>query len=94
MKYRVYFQTSASLSVNVDVTEEEIELCDGDANAAAIEKAYTDMPFSDICAQCSGWGQKYSLALGEFEIESRRETSENGDVHFIETEPMLIEDGE
>lgn len=57
LKYRVYFETTASLSVVVDLSSEEIERHGGDAKSAAIEKAYDDMP-GDICAHCSGWDQR------------------------------------
>lgn len=34
----------------------------------AIEKAYEEGT-PGLCAQCSGWGQKHSLDLGEFDPE-------------------------
>lgn len=92
-KYRVFFATTASLSVEVELDDEEIERHGGDAKSAAIEKAYDAMP-GDICAQCSGWGRNYSLELGEFEIETQRKVDDEGDTILIETEPTLIEDNE
>lgn len=92
-KYRVFFETTASLSVEVELDDEEIERHGGDAKSAAIEKAYDHIP-GGVCAQCSGWGRKFSLDMGEWEIEAERKVDEEGNVTFVETEPTLIEDGE
>ena len=92
-KYRVFFETGASLSIDVELSDEEIEATGGDPLAASIEKAYDHLP-GDVCAHCSGWGKKYSLDLGEWEIESERKTDDEGNVHIIETKPQLIKDGE
>jgi kynurenine formamidase len=48
-EYRVYFTGSADLTVRVVADDPE----------EAIEQAYQDQP-GDICAQCSGWRQKWS----------------------------------
>ena len=53
-KYRVYLQTMASTSVVVEA----------DTKEEAYEKS-GEMDMPTICAQCSGWGQKYSLDLGD-----------------------------
>lgn len=55
-KYRVNFQTVASMSITVEADNE------GDA----IDKAYEGIP-SGVCTQCGGWDQNWSLDLGEFE---------------------------
>lgn len=57
-KYRVHFQSGASCTVTVEAEDEE----------AAIEAAYDELP-GGICAQCSGWGQEWSIDLGEWDLE-------------------------
>ena len=56
-RYRVYFETTASCTVEVDADDED----------AAIDKAYDEIP-SGVCAQCSGWGQPWSLDFGELDL--------------------------
>lgn len=71
-KYRVYLETTASLTVTVDVPDN----LDGDeASIAAIEAAYEELPRS-ICANCSGWGEPWSRDLGEWEIAQDGEGNE------------------
>lgn len=65
-KYRVYLETGASVAVTVEVDD---DLDEAEAHAAAIEKAFDEAPRS-VCAQCSGWGQKWSLDLGEWDVET------------------------
>lgn len=57
-KYRVAMHTGVSLYIEVEADNEE----------DAIEEAYQDSP-SGVCAQCSGWGQKWNLDLGDFEVD-------------------------
>jgi hypothetical protein len=52
-KYRVYMSTVVSFSVAVEAEDPD----------SAIEKAYEHEP--RICAQCSGWGQRHTLDLGD-----------------------------
>jgi hypothetical protein len=56
-KYRLYYETVASTYV-------EVEAEDADA---AVDKAWDEAEFPQLCAQCSGWGRSYSLDLGEWE---------------------------
>jgi hypothetical protein len=58
VKYRVDLTTTATLYMEVEVDD------DLNADEAAIEKAYDAMP-AGVCAQCSGWNQKWSLELGD-----------------------------
>jgi hypothetical protein len=67
-KYIVYLTTTASTSVGVEAD-------DADAAVDAAESA--DMP--TLCAQCSGWGQDYSLELSDV-WEMSEVTDESGDV--------------
>mgnify|MGYP000184366729 CR=1 FL=1 len=55
--YSVNFETTASVTITVEAEDED----------AAVDLAYDEIP-SSVCAQCSGWGQKWSLDLGEFEL--------------------------
>jgi hypothetical protein len=63
-QYRVYLEATASMTVTVEVDDkgkdfEQIE-------EEAIAKAFDTAP-RDVCAQCSGWGQPWSLDFGEWE---------------------------
>jgi hypothetical protein len=53
-KYSVSLMTTLSLSITVEAENEE----------AAREEAYQEAP--GICAQCSGWGRKYGMDIGEW----------------------------
>jgi hypothetical protein len=76
-KYRVYLQTVASGTVDIevpdDVTDPE-EIC---------ELAFAEKELPSLGAQASGWGQPWSLDLGEWEPETQDGvayvTDENGD---------------
>ena len=94
--YRVYFKTTASMSVDVQVTDEVAENAD-DINALVIELAEDDLP-TDICAQCAGYHQRtysnayhWSRELGEWELATERKVDDDGDVYFVEVEPRLVE---
>lgn len=63
-KYTVYLETTASMTVTVEVDD---GLDAEEAINKAIDKAYEAIP-GDVCAQCSGWGQKWSLDLGEWNL--------------------------
>lgn len=64
-KYRVILETGASVAVTVEAEGEE----------AAIELAFEDAP-TGVCAQCSGWRQKWSLDFGEWGTPMDREGRE------------------
>lgn len=65
-KYRVYLEAGASLTVNVEVDD---SLDEGEAREAAIDKAFAARGRGGtICANCSGWGEKWSLDLGEWDV--------------------------
>lgn len=76
--YRVYLQANADLTIKVEADDPE----------DAIEKAFEESP-SGVCAGCSGWGQKWGLDIGEFELveETDYETGVK-----TEVQPELIED--
>lgn len=56
-KYRVHYVSTASSTVVVEAE-------DAIAAREAAEEVFED---PSICAQCSGWGQSYSVDLGEWE---------------------------
>jgi hypothetical protein len=60
-RYRVHLQTVASFSIEVDADDED----------AALDVAFEEAP-NDLCAQCSGWGSRYSMDLGEWGTEGFR----------------------
>ncbi len=57
-EYMVYLETPASATITVDVPDDTPE-------EEIIETAY-DMAID--AAQCSGWGQKFALELGEWDV--------------------------
>lgn len=60
-KYRVYFQTVASATV-------EVEVPDGMTDPEEIaDYAYNRGQMPSLGAQAAGWGQSWSLDLGEWE---------------------------
>lgn len=63
-KYTVYMDTTASLAVHVEIDDSGMD--ERQASEAAIEAAYSEAP-RGICAQCSGWGEQWSLDLGGWE---------------------------
>lgn len=65
-KYRVYLQTVASTVVEVEAENKD----------AAYEAALSeDMP--RICAQCSGWGGRQNLEIGDdWDIPQDQSTDE------------------
>ena len=65
MKARVHLTTVASLSVEVEVPD---DLDEEAQRGAAIDAAFETAP-TQVCAQCSGWGQTWDLELGEFDVE-------------------------
>lgn len=71
-KYRVYLETTASMTVTVDVDD---NLDEDDARDAAIEEAFASVP-SNVCAQCSGWREKWSLDLGEWDVAKESDGKE------------------
>ena len=69
-KFTVYFTTTASASVEVEIPQETIDE-EGVyvAVASLVESGLIDTP--DICARCGGWGHTYSLELsGEWDTNN------------------------
>lgn len=71
--YRLYFTTVMSTSVEVEA----------DSFSEAEEQAYEKLPSAQICAQCSGWGQDWTIdTADDWELD---ETSFDLDGKLIET---------
>lgn len=71
-KYRVYLDTTISVSMTVEVDD---NLDEDAARAQAIEKAFQEGTPS-ICAQCSGWGRSWSKDEGEYEVSRNPDGTE------------------
>jgi len=80
MKLKVYATATASATLDITLTDAELEeiatelettvdkLTIEDVTDKASEKAFNE-GFPGICAQCSGWRQRYSMDIGEWEPE-------------------------
>lgn len=66
--YKVYLRTVASASIDVEAESEE----------EAIELAFDQAPY--LCAQCSGWGRKAGIELGEWSMADEPWPAFPGDV--------------
>ncbi len=84
MKYRVWFTTDASASVDVEVNEdqealEEMEVIDpetGDIDEELLKEKVIEMAYDEVpclSAQASGWGQPWSMEIGEWEHDEEAE---------------------
>lgn len=65
--YRVYLETTASLTIDVDIPD---DVDPEEAGEQAIEKALAAAKRNhhDVCANCAGWRQSWSLDLGEWDV--------------------------
>lgn len=70
-----YFPVHTEYAVRVEVDDP----ADYDQIEQARDKAWNILP-SGICAQCSGWGQKWSLDLSSMDIEPTYAEDESGNV--------------
>ena len=69
-EYRIHFTTGTSATVCVEADDLD----------AAIDAAYEELPGS-ICAQCSGWGKKWTREEGDFEVD---ESAHEVDGEYVE----------
>lgn len=83
-KFNVHFTTTASATVEVEISDEDIaEEGLSIAVANLVEGGMIDTP--SICARCSGWGQKYDLEVsGEWDTDEV--TDESGRVVWGENQ--------
>lgn len=72
MKYTVHLTTFASLSIDVEIPDDTDQ---DKAREAAIEAALDNAP-NGVCAQCSGWGQKWDLEIGDWDVAKEMDGSE------------------
>lgn len=75
-EYRVEIPAGGWYSVRVDT--ENIEGYDGTEGPNTdliLEAAYDLLPVGGVCAQCSGWNQKWSFAAGA-DVEAKVITTE------------------
>lgn len=85
MKVVTYFHTGASASVTVDITNDELydlaaendckveELDDYYIITLASEKASNE-GFGGLCAHCSGFDEKWSQDIGDWEPDEGEDT--------------------
>ncbi len=71
-EYTVYLSTVASGAVRVTVSD---DMDDDEAREKAIEEAFAQMP-NNVCAQCSGWRERWSLDLGEWDVATEQDGTE------------------
>lgn len=79
-RYRVFMTGHADASVDMEIDDPHLDdimartnggrnlaFAEGDAVSAVIENAVwdNDPDTPRVCAQCSGWGQSYSLEVGD-----------------------------
>lgn len=91
-RFRVYYETTASATVTVEVDESDLDLSDEELKEMspdgltelfkekAVEMGYELTP--QLSAQQSGWGQDWSMEIGDWEAledEDPVETSVDGD---------------
>jgi hypothetical protein len=105
MRYDVHFTTDASLTVTVKVTDEDLQRLREEFNVApnelpdedtikefVLSKAYEGLP-RDVCAQYSGWGQPWSLDLGDWNLLTDREGVEDPNAVTRVDRPASSDDG-
>lgn len=85
-KYLVaHFTTVASSTVRVPITDQMYAAYGIDENSDtatlfdAVEENIDMFAAPEICAQCSGWGQSWSMDLGEWEL-----SEEDGNVSVVD----------
>jgi hypothetical protein len=81
-KYTAHLYTTASATITADVPD-DVAKQGAEAISEWIEMNAPDSP--TLCAQCSGWGRKVSLDLGDFETVVN-ETGPNKDLAFVTDE--------
>lgn len=85
-KYRAYFQTTASATVEIDVP-------DGMTDPEEIaDYAYTHGQMPSLGAQASGWSQPWSLDLGEWETVGHRMGPHQGVAYVTDMDGNEITD--
>ncbi len=71
-EYTVYLTAYANGSVRVTVPD---DMDEDEARDKVINEAFEQMP-RDVCAQCSGWGQKWTLEISDWDVATEQDGSE------------------
>lgn len=66
-QYHVYFRPNGEYSVRIEVPDNEIPEFEDELVDRLIDEAHDALP-GDVCAQCSGWGQKWSFDMSDPEV--------------------------
>lgn len=66
-KYTVHFPRTAWYAVTVERDDDDFD--------AVLDEAYEALP-EGVCAQCSGWNEKWRLDLDTMDIEAKVVTTE------------------
>jgi hypothetical protein len=73
-KFSVDIQTGAFATITVELSDERLQEIADELDTTVDELTIKDLrefieevpwPTPQICAQCGGWGQKYSMEIGE-----------------------------
>lgn len=75
-KYAVYYRPSGSFIVTVEIPDSEVPEDKDELVDKLIDEAYDIVPYG-VCAQCSGWGQNWSLDFGDSEVYSIEDSEGN-----------------
>jgi hypothetical protein len=73
-KYTAYFTTTASMTLVAEVPDDVA----AEGPEEISEWIMSNSRSATLCAQCSGWGQPYSLDLAEWEPETHGEGERKG----------------
>lgn len=65
MKFDVYGYTTASVHQVIEIPDAEISGLTKDVIDNLVEETFYHENKARICAQCSGWGNNYSLELSD-----------------------------
>ena len=82
-KVTVFFPVYPEYTVQVEVEDP----ADYEQMDEALDRAYELLP-SGVCAQCSGWGEKWSFDLSVMDLEAKYAEDEDGNVVWGERPGM------
>lgn len=77
-RYRVYMETTLSLTRYVELKDDEYDRLIAEGGENSVKEVIEDKAFNEnefhICAQCGGWGNdSYDADVGEFELTQENE---------------------
>lgn len=83
-----YIPVYAEYAVRVTITGEMLEENGDDVDYdLVLDAAYAQVP--SVCAQCSGWGQKWSLEMDSTEGEVQYVADESGNTVWGDSQKKL-----